>query len=337
MIRVARISRTKVKDFGPITLADLNKAFEDITGERPNEESAIMLHRLPGLGRIEADSNDRMFVDSYILNGLRAEDIISSVQNMDQAVYEEKWINSLNSEGVNILSNYIEYDEDRLKAFLNAAVVCNRKSNSMFIADIIAAISKTSLYQVIDFKGIKISDIIIYSFDFSNKTIENLNMQNVLMDNLDITNVHLNNVAILNCEIDKIRGISSNKSLPDAFISCKIKEYQPVSTVNRIKRANLSRAETILVTIIKKIFSTVTKGNGRREEALLRGLGDKSDSKICDRILNKMLTDNLITKHKGRDCWIYSPVLKCTSRMVKILSDLSNSQDELWLYASTLD
>ena len=337
MIRVARISRIKDKDFGPITLNDLNKAFEDITGERPNEESAIMLHRLPGLGRLDADSNDRMFVDSYILNGLRAEDIINSVQNMEKTIFEEKWINPLNNEGINILANYIEYDEERLKTFLNAAVLCNRKNNSIFIADIVTAIVKTFIYQNIDFKGLNISESHIYSLDFSNKIIENLDFKNVWINDIDITNVQFKNVNFVNCVIKKIKGISSKSSLPSGFISCDISEYQPISTVNRIKRANLSRAQTILVTIIKKIFSTATKGNGRKEEALLRGLGDKSDSKICDKLLNKMLTDNLITKHKGREGWIYSPILKSTSRMIKILSDLSNSNDELWKYASTLD
>ena len=337
MIRVARISRTKDKDFGPITLNDLNKAFEDITGERPNEESAIMLHRLPGLGRLDADSNDRMFVDSYILNGLRAEDIINSVQNMEKSIFEENWINPLNIEGINILANYIEYDEERLKTFLNAAVLCNRKSNSVFIADIVTAIVKTFIYPYIDFKGINITETHIYSLDFSNKVIENLDFKNVWINDVDLTNVNFKNVNFFNCVIEKIKGISSTNSLPSGFISCNISEYQPISTVNRIRRANLSRAQTILVTIIKKIFSTVTKGNGRKEEALLRGLGDKSDSKICDKLLNRMLTENLITKHKGHEGWIYSPVLKSTARMVKILSDLSNSNDELWEYASTLD
>ena len=92
-----------------------------------------------------------------------------------------------------------------------------------------------------------------------------------------------------------------------------------------------------MVTIIKKIFSTVTKGNGRKEEALLRGLGDRGDSKICDKILNKMITDKIIIKHKGKEGWIYSPVLKNTERMRKILSDLSNSQDELWVFATNLN
>lgn len=337
MVRVARISRIKDKDFGPITLSDLNKAFEDITGERPNEESAIMLHRLPGLGRINADSNDRMFVDSYILNGLRAEDIIQAVEKSDNTVFDEKWINPLNIEGINILSNYIEYDEKRFKDFLNSAVLCARKNNSMFVADIVSAICKIPIYSIIDFKNVNISDIQIYSLDFSNKQIKNMSFENVWINDFDITNANLINTNFINSVIDKIKGITSKNSLPDCFVACDISEYQPVSTVTRIKRANLNRAQTILVTIIKKIFSTVTKGNGRKEEALLRGLGDRGDSKLCDKILNKMITDEIITKHKGKEGWIYSPILKNTERMCKILSDLSNSQDDLWIFATNLN
>lgn len=337
MIKVSRISRTKEKDLGPITVMDLNKAFEDITGERPNEESAIMLHRLPGLGRVNADTNDRMFVDSYILNGLRAEDIINIVEKNEVNVYNDNWINALNLEGVSILSSYLELDDEKIKKFLNTAVLSSRKNNAMLSADIVSTFCKIKYYSNIDFKGIVISEIHIQSLDFSNKKIENLNFINSWIDELDITNVGLESVNFSNCIIGKIKGIATKSSLPETFIQCEVDEYQPVSTVARIKTANLSRAQTILLTIIKKIFSTISKGNGRKEEALLRGLGDRSDSKICDKILNKMITDQIITKHKGKEGWVYSPVLKNTERMCNILSDLSNSKDELWYYASELE
>ena len=207
----------------------------------------------------------------------------------------------------------------------------------MFVADIVSAICKIPIYSIIDFKNVNISDIQIYSLDFSNKQIKNMSFENVWINDFDITNANLINTNFINSVIDKIKGITSKNSLPDCFVACDISEYQPVSTVTRIKRANLNRAQTILVTIIKKIFSTVTKGNGRKEEALLRGLGDRGDSKLCDKILNKMITDEIITKHKGKEGWIYSPILKNTERMCKILSDLSNSQDDLWIFATNLN
>lgn len=336
MIRVGRIGRSKNGDYGPISFSDLNRAFEEVTGERPSEESAIMLHRLPGLGRVDSKTNDRVFVDSYIMNGLRAEDIIRSVQIMDKTVYEEKWIHPLNIEGINILSDYIFYDEKREKQFLNAALQCSRKANMVFSLDIIMAIAKGAPYQSIDFKNISINEVAIPFLDFSNKTIIGLHIKDSIIESLDLTNCAFDNVFIENTPIGTIKGISSNKSLPQGVVNCSVDEFEAVSTVNRIKKANLSRSQIILVTIIKKIFSTVNKGNGRKEEALLRGLGDKGDSKICERILNKMITEGIITKHKGDEGWIYSPNLKKTSRMVAIISDLSNSKDDLWAFASNI-
>lgn len=337
MIAISRISRCKEKDLGPITLNDLNTAFEKVTGNRPNEESAIMLHRLPGLGRIDANSNDRTFVDSYILNGLRAEDIIQIVRRNEQTAYEERWINNINKEGNNILSNYLEYDNSRLKDFLNAAVLCSKKRNSILLADIVAAISRCMCYKQINFKNITVNDAYIPYLDFSNKEIKEIQFRKVWIQELDLTSVNLENVVFYECDIDKLTGISSASSLQDVLQNCKVSEYQLVSTVNRIKKANLTRSQTILVTIIKKLFSTINKGNGRKEEALLRGLGDKSDSKTCDKIINRMITDGLINKHKGKEGWIYSPVLSNAARMMKILGDLTNSKDELWIFATEID
>lgn len=146
----------------------------------------------------------------------------------------------------------------------------------------------------------------------------------------------IKNISFIESIISNIYGVSNSSGLPNVFQKCEYDNFQTISTISRIKRANLTRAQTILITIIKKIFSTVSKGNGRKEEALLRGLGEKGDSRICDKILNMMIKEDILNKHRGDDGWIYSPNLKHTSRMLKILSDLTNSHDVLWEYANSL-
>lgn len=336
MIRVARKSRIKAKDNGPITLQDLNNAFEEVTGERPNEESAIMLYRLPGLGRIDNISNDRIFVDSYILNGLKAEDIIQAVKNNETTILNENWYHSLNKEGNSILLSYLN-NKTRIDSFMRFIISGTIKKNSTLLADIVAAISNIIGEKEFDFKNIFINNSQISLLDFSNKSIKNLNLSSILINEMDITNSKFDNVKFDDCVINQLNGISSKTSLPSIFQKCKIEEYQAISTVNRIKNANLTRSQIVLVTIIKKLFSTITKGNGRKEEALLRGLGDKGDSKMCNKIINKMISDGIINKHKGDDGWIYSPILKNTDRMNQILSNLTNSKDELWQYATSLE
>src|SRR5262249_40947078 len=72
---LARQTRTRPADVGPITLSDVQAAFEAVVGQLPVEEASLMLQRLPGLGRVKAESHDRQFIDRYILDGLRAKDV----------------------------------------------------------------------------------------------------------------------------------------------------------------------------------------------------------------------------------------------------------------------
>ena len=48
-----------------------------------------MLQRLPSLGRIDADSPNRQFLDLFILNALRSESIIRAVKNWDLMLLDE--------------------------------------------------------------------------------------------------------------------------------------------------------------------------------------------------------------------------------------------------------
>ena len=59
-----------------------------------------MLQPLAKFGRIGAKSQDRQFVDMFILDGLRAKDIESLTdndENQRQRVFKEDWINPLDS------------------------------------------------------------------------------------------------------------------------------------------------------------------------------------------------------------------------------------------------
>ena len=76
LIKLAEQARLLPNGTGPITQNDLSLAFSTVVGINPNDETSIMLQRLPSIGRISADSPDRQFLDGFILNGLRAEGII---------------------------------------------------------------------------------------------------------------------------------------------------------------------------------------------------------------------------------------------------------------------
>ena len=114
-----------------------------------------------------------------------------------------------------------------------------------------------------------------------------------------------------------------------------ITSYQSVNTNAKVRALNLKPAQEILITILRKVFTNITKGNGRKEEALLRGLAEK-DKKLRDKILNKLLTENILSRHPGSEGYIYSPNRKESSRVKQLLEELTLSNDPLWIYASNL-
>lgn len=91
LLYLADRTRSNSGNTGPISQSDLSDAFESAAGFRPNDESSIMLQRLPSLGRISADSPDRQFLDSFILNGLRAENIIQLSKSWNSSMLNIAW------------------------------------------------------------------------------------------------------------------------------------------------------------------------------------------------------------------------------------------------------
>lgn len=70
------------------------------------------------------------------------------------------------------------------------------------------------------------------------------------------------------------------------------------------------------------------------ESALLRGMGTSVNRKLCKRILAALIDEQLITKTKGDEGYIYHPVRGEMPRIDKIITQLTLSTDPLWLKIS---
>ena len=76
LMQLAHITRAKTSNVGPISYREIQDAFETVLGVHPVEEASVILQRLPGLGRTSMESDDRQFIDVYVVDGLRAPAII---------------------------------------------------------------------------------------------------------------------------------------------------------------------------------------------------------------------------------------------------------------------
>ncbi len=335
MLYLADVTRFRTDNMGPITQSDLSDAFFSASGIRPNDETAIMLQRLPSLGRISADSPDRQFLDNFILDGLRAESIIQLSRSWDSAIFQKEWKNPLNQIGLSILAQYISNDSKRRESFLLIARKASSGRNQILAADIVSALCMLP-EDYIDFKEVVIDGGYFSYLSFESKEIQRLTILNSIIEKLDLTNSKMaENMEIRKSFISTIYGISSKNSIPSQFYDCEVKQFEMLATNTLVKRARLSDSQKILVEIIHKLF--FQPGKGRREETLLRETAGSSNRKLSQNILQELLKEKLVKIVPGDDGDVYKPVRRETGRMDKILTDLTLSRDPLWIKVTEMD
>lgn len=334
LIYLANKTRNSSNNTGPISQKDLSDAFVAATGVNPTDESTIMLQRLPSIGRINADIPDRQFLDLFILNGLRAESIIQLSKSWDFNAFKEDWKNPLDQVGLSILSEYIAKEEKRLDQFISLARRAAASLNKILASDIVAAICLLNITSL-DFQGLEISDAHFSYLTFEGKIINNLIIRESIIEKIDITNASIQeSTTISKCYISKMFGISSNKGLPEGFQDCEIDEFEPLATTTLIKRANLSESQKLFVQMLRKIFWQ--PGAGRKESALIRGMGSGVNKALGEKMLSLLVDERLVYTVKGDEGPIYKPNRGEMGRIDQMITDLTLSEDPLWIKISSL-
>lgn len=325
LIRLARITRN-IPESSTLSLSMIEKAFEEVTDKAPVEESSIMLQRLPFLRRAGIENQDRQFYDNSIANILRAMDVISIVRERDSLTIEEIWSLPMEEVGIAYLASEIaqgdEYEEYYAFLITNAT-----KKNKILFGEIITAMLEIGIEKY-DFKGLVLNDTHIKNLDLSGVDIARLSVTNSIINSLNISGICAESLEINECLISKITGIASESGLPDFIKNCMIENYEVLNTLSRIKKSDASVSQVIFLSIVKKTF--FQPGSGRKEEALYRGFGDKENRRLFDKIINKLVYEDVLSKTKGDAGNLYIPNRKYTVRMKRIMESLSYSDDPLW-------
>ncbi|WP_432769204.1 MAG: hypothetical protein HEQ22_00240 [Sphingopyxis sp.] len=333
-VALSRITRRRPANIGPISQRDLQDAFEAVVGQLPVEEASAMLQRLPSLGRIGAESQDRQFVDMFILDGLRAKDVAGFPEleeSQRQATFAEKWLNPLDVLGQSILSADLK---NRVDAFRQLAVRASAAKNPTLAADIVCALGRIVGDQV-DMQGMNLVGAGFTQFDLDRTPLRNITISEATIEHLILPNSPPAGLRIEHTLVEKVSGAASYSGLPNWIQLDTVDIFDSVQTVAQIRKAGLSPAHEILVAILKKTFQQ--KGAGRKEEALLRGFGAGASKKMAAAILALLMREGILGRHKGDEGWIYHPERSHTARISTLLDQLRSSTDGLWEDANSLN
>ena len=324
--RVARVTRSKLHDVGPITIGEINRAFEHVLGTPPVDESAVMLQRLPGLGRLAAETTDRVFIDKYILDGLRAMDIIYCAQHPEEEVEKETWINPLQELGQSLVARAVD---ERVSPLLSEAGLRRltqryaRSGNRVAAGDVVASLLRTvTLGESVDFGGLRLEEIQLGPLDCSRVVPHGLELQACVIEELRLPAKEPRGTRFEECSIGAVRAASTHVPLPRWLVRPTVDEYRLLG----IEDASLTIRQRIFVSIIRRTFF---KSSGSNGDGFWRAL-DQSEQHLSQKILKLLLDEKIIKKVKKRGYVAYEAVRTHSSRMRQLMSELNLSKDPLW-------
>ena len=327
LLELAHLSRTKANSVGPLSLKEINDTFEIVVGRPPRDQASAMLQRLPVLGRVDADTSDRQFVDTYILDGLRATAVAEMpIVGTHQRIMNDKWHHPLGIFGQSVLSQSIATSGNTI-GYVELVRRLSETANRVLAGDIVTALAALEGSSH-DFKGLVLADSHLGRISLSNAKIRGLRIENSVIEELSVEGAIPKSLELEKCIIRVLRGLSNSDVLPSWMKDVAVEQFDSLSNVAKIREAKLSYEQKIFVTIVHKTF--FQPGSGRKQDALLRGLGASGDRRIARRILGMLLEEGVLKEFPGKQGAVYVPARKHTRRMGQIMTQLRYSSDPLW-------
>ena len=254
-----------------------------------------MLQRLPGLGRVAAENDDRQFVDDFIVQGLRGFDVANIVATYETGIDSGSWRHGAGDLGLEVIANRLNVSFSMSDAI--SRIQDERSSGEGPLhSDIVGGILLSDMEEV-DFSGSYVQNGYLAVCDLSEKSVVGLHMSGCEIGVLNIFNSDVRDTSISHSTVEVLDG-TSGEGLPTWISDCAIGSQTTLDTVARIKRSPLRASEIILVTILRKTF--FQPGSGRKEDASLPGLGTIGDSKLQSRVLNVLISRSFLSEAPGR-------------------------------------
>lgn len=323
LLELAQGSRTQPSAEERISTLAINKAFYDVSGHSPIDESAVLLQRLPYLGRVGSGSSDRIFIDAYAKNGLRGLALAHSIIVSDKLVQRLNWQQALDEFGIRVLSTKISTGTSAEK-FVRQ---CINYGNSQIACDYVS-MKLLGSAETHDFSGLSIFGGTFETLRFSEGRTSNLKLSGVYVARLVVEAASFENVLVEKSIVQEVDGVGDARHIPNVFVDCEFGSFRAALTTSRISELEHSDAHKTLLALIKKLF--FQPGSGRQEDALLRGAEAYWDKDAADRAIGYMISNDIIAKVRGAHGALYLPRRRQTTRMAKILEMQSSCGDELW-------
>lgn len=339
MERLATSVRSKTTGLGPITGTDLSEAYNIETGQAAGEGVLAQLQRLPGLTQRDSDPGSRSFVDEDMLAALQgsafAKQVLGSFTANNKAPLAE-----MSDRAIAMASHLLLESQTRPETLISIVEQIFRTPKQDRISDQLAADCLTVAVNIaidlevpsLDFRGIVIESASFGSFPLDEIVIKNIEIRNSTIREVAISTETKDGIRFNSCIISKLSGATDIEGISKNTFSsdCEIIEYDNMATNNAVLQLDIPPQIKALVTILRKLYKQ--SGAGRKITALSRGITQPDVLKYIDPIIHILERNKLVTIYNK----VVHPVRKQSSRVNKILSSPTISNDEIVLEVKSL-
>ena len=179
--RLARTCREKNMPNGPITVENISESFKSVTNMAPDASSLQMLQRLPCLGRFESGSENRVFVDEYVLDGIRGEDVADIITSGQLDIDDRGWKHPINSFGAGVASHNIEKLQSKNLTLQYLRSRSKLNDSGILNGDVLSILLNSDHSGSVN---CSISNTHILNIDLSEKNLRSLHIEQSLIDNI---------------------------------------------------------------------------------------------------------------------------------------------------------
>lgn len=330
--RLASKARHGIDGVGPLPADEIFKTFREVFGQNPDDRSAVLIQRLPGLSVPNPENGSRSFVDKTLADAAKAGDVIRYAEKpyLHESFVDFEWSATMGELGTRVATYQAENKNLTTSIFSQAILLSSKQENLHGLcADLISIMRELeggfSLKNHTKIKGVEFSEM---SFDNLEVDMSKITYQNCLIYKLellpDVNNLFLPHFE--DCYIEELEGRLSEKDVPNEFFrNCSYGNFSNVASNNAaILELQLPLGLRVLMVVLRKLY--LQSGSGRLESALVRGMNQEARS-IIPSVLQILKRENLVIETKINRRTILLPVRHQSARVMQLLAAPNNITD----------
>ncbi|MFD6567981.1 NACHT domain-containing protein [Micromonospora profundi] len=315
LARVSTLARSRGEALGPVSMSQMEQAFYEINGRRPDDEGIQLLLRLPGLTSLAENSDrleERVFADQALSDVAFGHDLaqyISSPYQGHPLAQPASWVHASSELSLAVAAHVLTESGASVGAV--KAALKHRDTQELHdavladlvgVADEIGAEIKAPGYLIegVYFDYLSVGDSV---------TLPLLHIKDSIIETLDLSGVpsSAESPQFDNCLIGFVDGVSDIPPfLAGNFRDCEVQGYSLAShTTSGLSQLPLPRETIVALTILKKVYAQ--RGSGRKEGALSRGL-NQTDRQIVPDVLTQLVSKNWLSRVGRGATTLYLPV-----------------------------